>query len=507
MDHVSSVEELMLEEALFGDLKSESLIEKLTARIIDPFAVVDKEQDDGDEEENDIGFVIDTLPDQEAVPNAADDSPDLHDSGSSGSDAVWHDADDEQLEVDLMSQNRLRKLRTSEDEQILDGTVYQQRLRSQFERLFPRPRWAEDKTSDAADSLFSQTNSLVTKHSSILMPGTLDISRQRDANSSEHSESIITALQWHPNAQVLFTAGFDKTLRLFHIDGRQNTKLQSVHFKDTPIYNAQWLPRQNGGAANEIVVSGRRKYFFVYNVDRNSVTRVPFVRGRDEKSWESFKVSPCGKFIAFMGNDGEVILVNAKDKQMIGSCRMNGTVRCIDFSHDGTTMFSSGSEGTVYQWDMRSYGKCVQTFADQGALSSTALTLSKDFDNSYLASADVSGVVNIYKTRNGILSQRSDTASPAPFKSLTNLTTKIDKIQFNCDAQLMAFSSKIKKDQMRLVHLPTGQVYSNWPAVGTTGMSLGYVQTFDFSPNGGQVAVGNDKGKVLLYKLNKYPQT
>lgn len=64
-------------------------------------------------------------------------------------------------------------------------------------------------------------------------------------------------------------------------------------------------------------------------------------------------------------------------------------------------------------------------------------------------------------------------------------------------------SSRLKKDALRLVHLPSLTVFSNWP----TGRSpLHYVHSTAFSPGGGLLAIGNAKGKVLLYRMHHYMQ-
>ena len=62
-------------------------------------------------------------------------------------------------------------------------------------------------------------------------------------------------------------------------------------------------------------------------------------------------------------------------------------------------------------------------------------------------------------------------------------------------------ASKWEKEALRLVHIPTCTVFSNWP---TTKTPLSYVFSLDFSPNSGYLAIGNDKGKVLLYRLRHY---
>ena len=68
----------------------------------------------------------------------------VRDHASSDSDgAAWIDSDDERLRVSLASNTRLRKLRISESEDIISGTEYAKRLRQQYERLHPPPKWAQ----------------------------------------------------------------------------------------------------------------------------------------------------------------------------------------------------------------------------------------------------------------------------------------------------------------------------------------------------------------------------
>jgi U3 small nucleolar RNA-associated protein 18 len=51
------------------------------------------------------------------------------------------------------------------------------------------------------------------------------------------------------------------------------------------------------------------------------------------------------------------------------------------------------------------------------------------------------------------------------------------------------------------VHLPSFTVFANWPTVNTP---LHYVSAMDFSPGSGYFGCGNDKGKVLLYRVTHY---
>lgn len=56
---------------------------------------------------------------------------------------AWQDSDDEKLMVSLASDHRLRKLRRTEDEDVITGKEYARRLRQQFEKLNPAPEWAK----------------------------------------------------------------------------------------------------------------------------------------------------------------------------------------------------------------------------------------------------------------------------------------------------------------------------------------------------------------------------
>lgn len=46
-------------------------------------------------------------------------------------DGGWQDSDDENITVSLKSKNRLKKLRTTEEEDIISGDQYEKRLRNQ----------------------------------------------------------------------------------------------------------------------------------------------------------------------------------------------------------------------------------------------------------------------------------------------------------------------------------------------------------------------------------------
>lgn len=114
-------------------------------------------------------------------------------------------------------------------------------------------------------------------------------------------QAVIQSVKFHPNGQFLLTAGLDKTLRLFRIDGKRNEKVASIYFDDLPIHNAKFTP--NG---KEIICTGRRPYFYVYNLSSGTSSKIKGVTGHSETSWESFAMSPSAStpYIALLGRDG-----------------------------------------------------------------------------------------------------------------------------------------------------------------------------------------------------------
>ncbi|KAF9400149.1 U3 snoRNP protein [Mortierella sp. AD011] len=427
-----------------------------------------------------------------------------------GGKPAWFDADDKALTISLKSVNRLKKLRKEEDEDVVNGVDYEQRLRKQFEKVYPVPSWAMpdrkrrrgamggDSDSEYSDEEVEQEdNSLLTSSKGFLeksarlktlSPESISVTRVKNANQNGYSKSVIQSVEFHPNSQMLLTAGFDRTLRLFQIDGKLNQMMQSVFYKDMPIYKASF-----NAEGNAVVASGRRKYFYTFDIEAGKVDKSQGIYGRQEKSLEKFTLSPCGKWIAFLGRDGYIILVSSSTRQWVKNLKMNGNVRAVAWSHDSTYLYSVGSDTEVYQWEISS-GKCLHRFADEGGFRPTCIAVSPN--DQFFAVGSKSGIVNIYDRT------CLKTSTPKALRAIGNLTTSIHTMRFNHDSQILAISSKGRKDQLRLIHIPSLKVFPNWPTKGTP---LSYVSSLAFSPRSGYLAIGNDKGKVLLYRLNHYP--
>jgi U3 small nucleolar RNA-associated protein 18 len=459
--------------------------------------------------------------------------------------AAWRDSGDEAEAVDLAhGASRLRKLRRTDTEAVVSGDTLSRRLREQFARVNGAASWAslpaaggggrrgsaasqssqdgddgddgvgdaggdDDDDDDDGVSLLRRDARPLTVTSAggtavagsagerrgVVRPGRLDVARVANGNVQDECECAVRTVRFHPSGELLLTAGFDKRVRLFHVDGVRNARVQSVFFADMPVATARFSP---DGA--EVIASGRRRFFYTYDLRASRVEKVPSIFGREEKSLERFELSPDGRLIAFLGNDGNTVLVSRRTRQWCATVKMNGSVRAVAFDPAGRYLRTAGGDGEVYLWDLRMGNRCVSRQADDGAVHTTCLDWSPT--GSHLASGSDSGVVNLYNA--SAASSSAPDAAPgtaALIKPLMNLTTEITAVRFNHDAQLLAFASKGKRDALRVAHVASGTVFSNWPTGKTP---LGSVSSLDFSPHSGYLAVGNDKGKVLLFRLKHY---
>ncbi|KAF5937445.1 hypothetical protein HYC85_024951 [Camellia sinensis] len=426
---------------------------------------------------------------------------------------VWVDDEEEKASINIAKVNRLRKLRKEEDESVISGSAYVSRLRAHHVKLNPGTEWAQldsrprnyssdDEDSniengavlarsyndvEGVDDILRTNEDLVVKSRVKLLPGLLEYSRLVDANADDLSNSPINSVQFHRNAQLLLTAGLDKKLRFFQIDGKRNTKIQSIFLDDCPIQKACFLPD-----GSQVIASGRRKFFYSFDLVKATVDKIGPLIGREEKSLEVFEVSPDSNTLAFVGNEGYILLVSSKTKELIGTLKMNGTARSLAFANDGQHLLSSGGDGHVYHWDLRTRA-CFHKAVDEGCIHGSALCTSPD--GSLFAAGSDSGIVNVYNREEFLGGKRK------PIKTIENLTTSVGFMKFNNDAQILAISSSMKKNSLKLIHVPSFTVFSNWPPPNRT---LHYTCCLDFSPGGGFMAVGNAAGKVLLYKLHHY---
>ncbi|KAK2178032.1 hypothetical protein NP493_565g03002 [Ridgeia piscesae] len=404
-------------------------------------------------------------------------------------DAAWEDEDDQHILIDVPSKDAKKKVC---DKKTVSGETYTTELRNQFEKVCGAPSWArmrwekedsenEDSDTEASELLRSTGNYLTTSES--LPRSFIQMKRCPDANKESPTNCKLRSVEFHPTAQVLLAAGAaNQTLSLFQVDGRQNPKIQSIYLQKFPIFKAHF-----SADGREVIMSSKYHSFQCYDMVEGKIVKVPHVKGLEE-SMSKFAVSPDGRFLAFLGQYGNIHLVSAKTKEWMTTLKMNGEVNDVAFSHDGSRMLSYGSDGEVYVWDM-STRDCVHRFIDDGCVKGTTLAMSQD--GRYVAAGSDSGVVNIY----------DDTCmtshSPTPLKAVMNLTTPCTSMVFNSTTEILAIASNHTENAVKMVHLASMSVFSNFPEK-KFGIREPYC--LDFSLNSGYFTIGNCRGHALLYR-------
>jgi U3 small nucleolar RNA-associated protein 18 len=299
-----SIEEKRLTSLLFGN--------NVTGDDSTPAAWFDEDDNDGEvtprgeEQEGDDeeevnhgalfqidrkGAVVEGLDENESDKEGEDDN-DNDDENSSknelGQTSAWVDEDDEKLTVSLQKMDRVRKLRSSLAEDVVTGSAYEEKLRERYQTTMSatsRTDWAKLPQSDSDDEsldseseennytaskLLSSTAPLVSN--TRLQPNILNTVRCPDANIGHYNNSTLNAVHFHPGSDedepLLLTAGLDKTLRFFKINGSEGgEKIHGVHFPHLPIHCASFL--SNTG---NVVVSGRRSFFYIYDAVAGKVS-------------------------------------------------------------------------------------------------------------------------------------------------------------------------------------------------------------------------------------------
>ncbi|XP_075025723.1 U3 small nucleolar RNA-associated protein 18 homolog isoform X1 [Calonectris borealis] len=415
---------------------------------------------------------------------------------------AWVDEDDEAEENVDMTHRYRKDFMKSDAEKVLTKKKLKRRLEEQFQRAMGGvPAWADlenrkkskrtasDSDSDEDDDLLCRTGNFIS-NSEFLPRGILKMRTCLPANQERFANGKLVTVQFHPSAQVVMTAGHDRSVSLFQVDGIRNPRIQSIYLESFPIYKACFSVD-----GEQVIATGtHHKMFFVYDMMSGSITPIQKVRGVEERFLRNFEVSPDGSFMLLTGTSGYLHLLSMKTKELIGTMKVNGRCTASAFTPDSSKIYSYSKEGEVFIWDVRSR-KCLHKFEDEGSLEGKCIAVSKN--NQYVACGSASGVVNLYTTDVCLKENH-----PKPVKAIMNLVTSATCVTFNPTTEILAVASCETDEAVKLVHIPSYTVFSNFPVFRRKQIYL--AQSMDFSPRSGFFSVANNKGKALLFRLKHY---
>lgn len=400
---------------------------------------------------------------------------------------AWEDEDeDDNATFNEVVEKQGRRCKTG----ISGSKDYNTVLKQQYQNVMGAPRWANRKNKkEQYDNILGRCGNLVKK-SIHLEKNKIELKKLKDLNSETYTEGpVIKVVEFHPTSTVALVAGLSGVASLFQVDGKQNTKLQSIQFDRFPIHCASFL--KNG--EEFIAGSQHHSFFYSHNLMTGQSLKANNLKIADITNMKNFKVSPDNKIIAVCGRFGKIFLLCGTTKELICELKMNGNVNALDFNDSSSKIYSHGSDGEVYIWDVRARS-CIHRFIDEGCIDGTSIAISPN--QQLVACGSSSGVVNIYENENVPLNKNCQ-----PVKTFYNLVTSINKVKFNATSEVLAISSDLKDNSVKLIHCPSMTVFSNFPSFES---KLARANCVNFSPNSGYFAVGNNRKSAHLFRLKFY---
>jgi len=425
--------------------------------------------------------------------------------------SAWKDPDDATLQVDLGARNRSKRLKKTDEETKVGGDEYELRLRQQFVDLHGSATWAEDKplaaarddlTDDEDIPLPTSAKAFGVPADGRLMPREIDIKRLRDITVAGDGRGPCTigALDFHPNSELLLTAGRDKKVRLFSVDGEENPKVSSFFLKDFPVHEASFSP-----SGDQILVTGKDFRMWGLDVETGEPSPIQHMAAIHHTRYHGLAVGPCpldnaglrsSGMYSVLGDAGCVLVCDVKSRQPIRSLRMSNNGVAVAFSPEKDLLYSADSDCNVYVWDLAT-GRCQQKMRDPWATGIVSLAVSRSSRHTpspYLAVGTSTGNIDFFDVSGATLSKE-------PTKTFENLTCPVTSMCFHREGEVLAAAARSEKDALKLAHAGTATCFQNWP---TDRTPLEHVSKIDFSRSGGLLAIGNERGKVLLYRLKQY---
>ncbi|KAH8826805.1 WD40-repeat-containing domain protein [Flagelloscypha sp. PMI_526] len=449
--------------------------------------------------------------------------------------------------------SRTRKLRQTADEESLQLSEYEKRLRERFVSMNPSASsWADKarqrvrtEAEENEDKLLLNSTAGILRSSStkdkiLLKSGFLDVQRLRDPNllvsklreEGKGGNGEIKSLAFHPSDKVpvLCVASADRRVRLFNVG-------------PSPLFTPPT-------GSSLLLTSPSRPYWWIWDLEKGSITkrdlnlssytdlssavdrrttnkkrRVPGGGGTLNPSFSS-----SGSVLACSSNNNNVHLVDWERTKtgVIGGFKCtgsgSGTIKSLhwvpkSFVPSSSSVLGAGDAGReenlavltstcqlyIYDVSYMSRPLCVRKWTGGGAAGAggwTSSTTTSAVGPGLFAVGTNSGYVDMYSSSSSF--STDDETTPKLVKSIANLRTPVSSVKFNHDGQLLAMASRDGgKKAWRLVHTPTLTTYTNFPSPNNPPMSGG-VTCFEFSPKDEMLAAGDEKGRVAMWRVGGY---
>lgn len=479
-----------------------------------------------------------------------------YEESESGSDApAWVDDDDENIKINITSQNMLKKLRKSLNERIIDGAEYQERLREQFNKTVGNNNnsWVSKK-KESNDNLYSDESedeyggvNLSNARQRLLRDAApvvhgkshvgegplpmrdINIRRVNDLTITvRSSKPNITKVQFHPSnnkvAMTLSTA--DRSIRVYNVDGQRNSCQKQTTWSNLVLRDSTFTP----DGSSIISVCDHSVSIPVLDLETGKHSVVSSLIGHNSQAPFKSIVSGPSPFVepslktnsllAVGSSDGSVNFLDARTRHVVRNIQLTAPAVSSGF-FPGKDLFvtATAADACVCIWDVRT-GRCLNRFIDTSAFQISAMAMTPFSTNisrsdsnvgTWLTTGSKTGIVSFYGLGASATESSNDLddtsvsnsllVSKKPLKTVSNLTTVADRLAFHPSGELVAVASSEDPKNLKLVHVASGTVFQNWPG---NQVNFRGIECITFSTDGDYMAIGNKSGDVSMMQLQHY---
>ena len=333
-------------------------------------------------------------------------------------EAVWHDEDDLKISKIINTTSNKVKKRFKDVEKSSNIKSTLEETYNTINSYSKNHNWANIENTQDSQEISKLQSLMLTSTSIIKESNSIEKSSQKnhnykgkdiqgfisrnDLNQGNQHKSITTNIEFSPKEEnICITTGLDKSMKVFSLNSLDNkgsnsesSLVSNIITTDMPIYSSKFLN------SNEIILSGRRKHFYIYSLDQERLTRNIFnssiIKTNTEiKSLERCYSRPTGDSFAFTTLEGDILLFDSKSKQFKSSLKINGSVNSVIVnSNYKPYVYCSSNQGEIFIFDVRKNNSCVNKIDDQGSFNTLCMDI--DMEEKYLATSQHTGYVNLY---------------------------------------------------------------------------------------------------------------
>jgi U3 small nucleolar RNA-associated protein 18 len=333
----------------------------------------------------------------------------------------------------------------------------------------------ENVTVDATD-IFSEDSSLIP-------PNSLAISRVSDLLKRQAGVGGIRAVVFHPSKMEAAVLDGRNVVHVVSVTGKVNRVQYSIPFVERKrSVCACW-----SADGSRIFVGGQ--YGAFQTIDQRLRTAQVSRLVDESGTITCIACSPNNAVLA-MVVEMKVHFVDTKNLQLLRTIRTSDELQCGCFTEDGGLFVTGGKVGRGVVFDCETFSP-INRFQEQGMQVIQAI----DISHGLVAFGMDAGVLELFE-----LAELRE-KYPKPLVTKLNLTTIVDTVKFNHTGELVAFGSSGKSGALRILHVRTKSVFSNWP---TQYAPISYLRSAAFDSTSQFLAIGSGSGAVTLWELAFY---